>query len=376
MQLCSNPIFIIGAPRSGTSILAWSLGQHSQLWTGGESDILYRLFGDDRAEAAFELATGRPQGLLRAQGVERAEFLASLGAGINALFTGRSGGRRWIDQTPSYTLMVDVLLDIFPGAVFLHILRDGRRVVNSMVASGFGEPWAADFRTACRTWRDFVEIGMSSCEEHPSRCRGVVNEALIESPEEGFGEIFRFLGIPHEDGPATFFRSRRINSSYGPDDFQGCPSPELPEPWNAWSAVQKRTFGEEAAGPLVRCGFATEEGLRRSGWLITTTRGGEVAGRDVGPARSRVAARDAIIRDLQSQLAEQSAWARRTAEEVAARDAVIRGLQARLDRIHASFPARLYRGGRRLLFPGPGRQRPGQQPAAVPAMPLPPVALR
>ena len=58
----------------------------------GESDILYRLFGDDRAEAAFELATGRPQGLLRAQGVERALLTCDDNNVASATIIERLGG--------------------------------------------------------------------------------------------------------------------------------------------------------------------------------------------------------------------------------------------------------------------------------------------
>ena len=47
--------------------------------------------------------------------------------GANALFSSRSGGKRWIDQTPYYVFMTEVLVRMFPG-LFLHVLRDGRNV--------------------------------------------------------------------------------------------------------------------------------------------------------------------------------------------------------------------------------------------------------
>src|ERR1051325_8455218 len=93
-RTCDNPIFIIGSPRSGTSILAWSLAQHSQLWTSDESDILYYLFGDDSVEIAFRTSIERRDGSwLKRQEVEQAEFSSYLGLGLNALFTSRSKGK-------------------------------------------------------------------------------------------------------------------------------------------------------------------------------------------------------------------------------------------------------------------------------------------
>src|SRR6516164_683846 len=224
LQTCVGPIFVIGCPRSGTSVLAWSLAQHSRLWTSAESDILHHLFGRGYADRAFRLANERPDGSwIRVQGVDRAEFLGYLGLGINALFTSRRQGKRWIDQSPTYTLMVDVLGDMFPDAFFLHILRDGRRVVNSMVNSGFGEQWSNDFREACKTWRHFVELAMCFCAEHPARSLTVMNEKLVEDPPARFREIFDLIGVPYEEAPAEFIRTNRINSSYGKDSVAAAP---------------------------------------------------------------------------------------------------------------------------------------------------------
>ena len=114
--VCSNPIFIIGSPRSGTTALARSLAQHSQLWTSEESDILFHLFGNQQAEKAFKEATDTTANRwLKTQQVDKKEFLAFLGLGLNALFTSRSQGKRWVDHTPIYAVIGDVLADLFPG---------------------------------------------------------------------------------------------------------------------------------------------------------------------------------------------------------------------------------------------------------------------
>src|SRR6185437_4692741 len=107
--------------------------------------------------------------------VEKSEFSTFVGLGINALFTSRSCGKRWIDQTPLYTLIADLLAEMFPDALFLHIIRDGRRVVHSMVhfANATGEKmkeelaqadrlpaWATNFKEACKVWSRFVQTSM------------------------------------------------------------------------------------------------------------------------------------------------------------------------------------------------------------------------
>lgn len=276
LQFCPNPIFIIGSPRSGTTALAWSLAQHNQLWTSSESFILFDLFGAGRVDRAFQKAKDNPSGSwFKSESVEKAEFLEFMGLGLNALFTSRSQGRRWIDQTPYYAYLSDTLAHMFPGALFLHILRDGRRVVNSMInfaqaltddarkgfiSSGRLPPWATDFRIACKEWHNSVEVSMEFCAKNPTRSLTVLNEELVANPEKKFHEIFRFFGVSYEEGPISYFQSHRINSSFPQEDLSKPPSIDRhSNPWNGWTEEQKMIFVEEAADTLLKYGLVTED---------------------------------------------------------------------------------------------------------------------
>jgi hypothetical protein len=175
MKLCKKPIFVLGAPHSGTTVAAWALAKHSQFWTSGEIYVLAEIFGgargDKNFETLFETAAVLGDGsFIQHEKISRAELLAALGLGVNALFTSRSGNRRWIDYTPVQSLMVDRLGEMFPDAQFLHLLCDGRRAVHSMIhfkdtlqpavrekfqKAGWDIPWL-DFTEACRTWREYA----------------------------------------------------------------------------------------------------------------------------------------------------------------------------------------------------------------------------
>jgi glycosyltransferase involved in cell wall biosynthesis len=276
--ICPDPVFIIGSPRSGTSILAWSLAQHSALWTEAESDIFYYLLKDGHLERAFETSVGRPDGTwLANQGVDLEQFLAHVGLGLNALMTGTSNGLRWVDQTPANTLVVDRLAQMFPGARFLHILRDGRRVVHSMVnfhraiadpetaerlkSAGRLPPWTTDFRDACRTWVRFVDIASDLCRRHPERAHTVANERLITAPEDAIREVLEFLDAPQESAPAEFLRTNRINSSFAASGKSDQSPPALTEPWLEWLPEQRQVFYDEAGETMIASGFATEAEL-------------------------------------------------------------------------------------------------------------------
>lgn len=272
VPVCHQPVFIIGSPRSGTTALARALAAHPDLWTSHESYFLNGLFGDGRATRVHTRQTERAApGWLNTEQVDRAEFLAYVGVGLNALFTSRSGGRRWIDQTPLYTVFAEGLAELFPDALFLHIVRDGRRVVNSMASflEKFAERpeavrhvpgWATDFPEACRTWTAYVAHAEALCDAHPTRSLRVVNEELAEDPGRGFATILRFLGVPPSPAPAELFGSTRINSSYGRDAGQAVARAQA---WDAWAPQQRAVFMAEAGATMGRLGLVEPGELRR-----------------------------------------------------------------------------------------------------------------
>jgi len=272
--ICPEPVFVIGAPRSGTTVVARALAQHEDFWSGDESQVLVDLFGDGELGRNYERVS-RPDGSwLQKQDIARDEFLAYVGLGLNALFTNASQGKRWVDHTPSHALLTETLAEMFPGAFFLHVLRDGRRVVHSMIhfcqqtrwAQADGsvlEPWMTDFRSACRVWRRYVKASVAFASTTPDRCLTIVNEELLRDPGEAFTTILAFLGAAYGPDPAEYFSTHRINSSFMADSASRASVEELlgPSPWDSWSAEQKRIFVEEAGEALVACGLATEQEL-------------------------------------------------------------------------------------------------------------------
>jgi len=273
VEICLDPIFVVGSPRSGTTILARSLGEHSALWASDESHFLARLV--EAAEDVYASGLeGHRQSWLWAQSVGRAEFISWLVTGVNALFTSRSGGRRWIDHTPYYLDIAETLVEVFPEARFIHVLRDGRRVVHSMLhlldrprfvvgRRRSGGPrlgrWGEDFRAACRLWSSSVQAATRFVGQHPERARTVVHERLVADPEPAFEELFDFIGVESEASPLEVFRSTLINSSFAADG--AVPPGGLDEPWLGWSREERAQFASEAGPTIIGAGFVGRDEL-------------------------------------------------------------------------------------------------------------------
>jgi hypothetical protein len=271
IEICEHPIFIIGSPRSGTSILAAALAQHSTLWTSDETQILFDLFDGGRANINYQRELRNEKSWLRDQGVERAEFLGFLGLGLNALITSRSNGKRWVDHTPIYTLIADIISELFPGAFFIHIVRDPRKVVNSMMnynsvyrihpsdMAHFN--WAFDFTAACRTWVHYVETAMSFSRAYSDRCLTVSNEALIANTTVEFQRIFGFIQVQFENDPLIFIKSNRWNSSYSQDVENEIVQDIYAHPSRNWTVEQRNVFLQEVVPTIRRYSFQIEDDL-------------------------------------------------------------------------------------------------------------------
>lgn len=267
-RYCPDPVFVIGSPRSGTTALARALGEHRAFFVGDETFFLWELFSGRRLEGVHGRWAGRPSSSwLRREGVTEGEFLAAAGLGLNALLTSRAGDRRWVDHTPHHCHMADTLAGMFPGARFIHVVRDGREVVNSMIniaatlsadevaamgAAGFLPPWAHDFAAACATWRDAVRAAAGFCTRRPDRGLAVVHRELEREPERVMSDVLCFLGAAAAPEPAAFLRRERINSSFTRPG--GVPAAEYrrPDAWDGWSTAQRETFVDIAGEEMTR----------------------------------------------------------------------------------------------------------------------------
>jgi hypothetical protein len=238
----AGPVFIVGAPRSGTSMLHWSLVQHENLWGSAESDFLRPLVKGIRS--AYESGTnlGDYHWLIK-ENVSKAEFMLFIGQGIESLYLSRSGGLRWVDQTPQYVLDFSSLNAMFPHARFIHIVRDGRQVICSMQ-----EKFGWSFVKAMNTWKQMVEAGHQiSCEKRINFLQ-IKYESIVRDPESSFREIFEYIEEKFEPASVNFLK-RPINSAPGREVEASME--KLKPRWKNWSFI-KRTIFQAYCGKIMK----------------------------------------------------------------------------------------------------------------------------
>jgi protein-tyrosine sulfotransferase len=246
-----GPVFVIGSPRSGTSALGWAIGQHERFAAGPETDFLFYLCRLRLDESCWKPAHAHLGSWLSEHDVGLAEFMESIGIGIESLFESRYGDAIWVDATPSNTLVAEGLTLLFPRAKFVNLVRDGRAVVCSMLKSGFDEPFAHSFDEACRTWSFYAGRGLAFVSANSARSMTLRQEELIHQPEGAMSKVFDFLEVQSDAAAAAFLRAGHVNSSYGNAAGAGMQDRKLRStlpfsPWSEWTEGERITFNELA----------------------------------------------------------------------------------------------------------------------------------
>jgi len=196
--------------------------------------------GDFAISVAIGHQIGAARGdrsILSAMDISQDELFAILGRSINDLIlshrddlerkrkTRRSASEpkaRWVDQTPEYSLYICGLRKLFPEALFIHIVRDVRAVVRSMLNFHrlAGIQLVANEEGAYRYWLRNVRACLKAEQAYgPSVVHRLRYAALIDNPEAVMRSLLDFLGEPYSPKCLEPL-AKKINSSNVPADFK------------------------------------------------------------------------------------------------------------------------------------------------------------
>jgi len=211
--LAERPIFVIGAARSGTTLLRFMLSSHPRIYIPGQSNFVPRLFQRrptapmSRAEAIRNLKIIRGyKKFLRAwkgpwpEGPEFVDRLPNLTpqAFLDALYSEyarQNNSQRWGDKSQTYISYVDLLAAIFPAAQFVHIIRDGRDVALSLSQYYRQSRFYVDMYFGVRTWKQRLLMARAAGRKlSPGQYYELRYEQLTLDPEGELRKLCSFLG--------------------------------------------------------------------------------------------------------------------------------------------------------------------------------------
>jgi len=211
MEMSDQPFFIVGSQRSGTTLLQTYLDAHPDICIPPESHIFehfagtYHSYGDlsDSANLLRFIRELLNDATLRCWRLDvSAEDLAmqcqrrDVPGVIDCLFqwyAKREGKTRWGDKTPAHTLYLEDIHHFFPGARYIHLIRDGRDVAESLSRVYFG-PNTVD-RIALLWQRYILAFQAFKKKIGPEQFLEIRFEDFLKDPEAIMQRICRFLEI-------------------------------------------------------------------------------------------------------------------------------------------------------------------------------------
>lgn len=203
----SQPVFIVGMPRSGTSLVEQILASHPAVFGAGElhaiNDLVFELpkiIGSDRPYPFC--VTSADQAIL--DGISR-RYLDELDT--------RSGGgwERVTDKMPNNFVHLGLIDILFPGARVIHCLRDAMDTCLSCYFHNFGgeHAYAYDLENLGTYYRQYQRL--------MAHWRGVIRipmlevryEDMVKNPEQTSRTLIEFCGLPWDYHCLRFYETQR-----------------------------------------------------------------------------------------------------------------------------------------------------------------------
>ena len=282
-----RPIFVVGAPRSGTTLLRYMLCSHPRIYLPPESNFIPRFFRHSPTSALSreqtlriveQIGEYRPfwrdwRGEPLDPGALADELPqltpASLIDAIYSRYARQYGAVRWGDKSPIYASYVDFLANMFPTSQIIHIIRDARDVTASSLDAYRGRRFFyMDPYYAARTWRERVRRGIAAGRSlPPGRYHQIRYEDLVADPERLLREVCEFLGERYHPEMATpQTEARRHHHSEGIHRrVRGRVTTASSGRWRRDLSTENQRLVQRVAGDLLpELGYQVEDQGRRS----------------------------------------------------------------------------------------------------------------
>lgn len=192
-----TPIFIVGMPRSGTTLLDRMLSGHSEVVSAGEIIDFWR-----QLHWIADVPPTKSQGLLkiiqRSAGIDCAE----LGARYLKQTQWRAQGRAYyIDKLPANIQMVAFIRKALPHAPILHMVRDPIDTCFSNFKAMFGNvsPYSYDLQTLVHYYGQYARLTRHWHAQLPGAMLNVSYAALVRDPENTLCRVLEYCGLALEE---------------------------------------------------------------------------------------------------------------------------------------------------------------------------------
>ncbi len=196
------PFFIVGCPRTGTTLLRRILNAHSEVAIPPESFFVYEYLNAEHVpldkrkamlcrDPAFESWGIRPT----AADLQQCRSIAECLLACHEKYACAQGKSYWGHKTQTLIRHAEEIAAFFPQVRFIHVVRDARAVANSLKRS---DAHRLNTLIAAERYNLDTDFGLRLERRYPERTNRVHYERLACEPEQVVGALCEWLGLTFE----------------------------------------------------------------------------------------------------------------------------------------------------------------------------------
>jgi len=202
-----KPVFIVGMPRSGTSLVEQILATHPAVHGAGELDFMSHVWA-----GTVQMLSARPEqypGCLDRLTVEQADGMAQIY--LQPLIALNPGASRITDKLPLNFLHMGLIALLLPGARIIDCRRDPRDTCLSCFMTMFesGNDFKFDLNHAAHFYGQYRRLMRHWKESLDLPILKVSYEELVTDPENQTRRMLDHLGLPWDQRCMRFHESKR-----------------------------------------------------------------------------------------------------------------------------------------------------------------------
>jgi tetratricopeptide (TPR) repeat protein len=201
-----SPVFIVGLPRSGTTLVERILGSHSTLFAAGELNHFALALGAAVRKQSGLASVPRQELVVRSAAVDFAQL------GRDYLARARGGGvsaPRFIDKMPLNYLYCGLIRRALPNARIVHLTRHPMAVCYAMYKTLFedGYPYSYDLAEIARYYVAYRRLMAHWQQTMPGAIYSLSYESLVADQIGQTRKLLEFCGLEWEEACVAFHRN-------------------------------------------------------------------------------------------------------------------------------------------------------------------------
>ena len=204
----ARPVFVVGLPRSGTTLTEQILSGHPEVFGAGELDLL------------TDMATGTPDRLGQAESSWPETARALEQGHVSAIAADHLGrlaafappaALRVVDKQPLNFWHLGLVAVVFPQARIVHCTRDIRDNGLSIFAENFTpeQRWATDLSDIAHYWRGYRRLMQHWAAVAPLRMLENSYEVMVDDIERAARRLVGFIDLPWDERCLAFHENAR-----------------------------------------------------------------------------------------------------------------------------------------------------------------------